>query len=71
MAKYRIRVTLQYEEEFEAEGTYQEADEKAEKRRERLRESMAILGVIDEDNLLTLTDVYEIDETPRDSKSIF
>ena len=58
--KYRIRFTIEYEDATEFDGTYEEAEQFAESRRQYLEDTMNILGVIDPDKVVTLSYVEEM-----------
>lgn len=63
--KYRVRVSLEYEDVIEVEGTYAEAEAKGEERRAQLKETMSVLGIIDDENVRTLCLVEEIGENKK------
>lgn len=70
--KHLVRVTLEYEEEFEVEGSYEDAELKGEERRDQLEETMNVLGTVDSDAVKTLCYVREIKENKdRDRRGLW
>ena len=62
LMKYRVRITLEYEEVTDVD-TYPRAEDVADERRQLLENTMSVIGIIDQDNLTILSYIEEIDDT--------